>query len=217
MRKMIVICLSIFIVYIIYQTSYKYNVNCLILSSHEVSYLKTINNLLSSKYHYVNINNQFINNNIHGMIDDIKKNKTIINNKKIYYLKKMLREADYLIIDIGMKELTGNYNSFNNSLNSLFFDKMYQDIQRLIEEIKKYAKYKIIFIGYYNPTNFYDSNSDKFFYNIDIRLNRLMMNNNIIYISTYELVKGNTDKEKDNYINPKGIKRLMELIDYYIN
>ena len=162
------------------------------------------------------INSSYKNTRINGLIDDIRKNKTVRHNNQEYFLKKELRECDYLIINMGMLELDKLYKPFekdnNDSLNELL-----ELVKNMLSEIKKYAKERIIFIGYHNPSNYYNQQTDSFFYEMDIRLNRLMMNNDITYISTYQLVKGNPYKKNFISLNALGEEKIANLINFYIN
>ena len=72
-------------------------------------------------------------------------------------------------------------------------------------------------MGYYNPTDYYDSKTDEFFCDIDIKLNRLMMINDISYIDLYEQVKGNRYKDNLNstFLNIRGNEKIAEIIEFY--
>jgi len=163
-------------------------------------------------------NVSFYNNKISGLLDDIKNNRTIWDNDKEYFIKKFLRESDMLVISVGMEELFENYDKYNMDSNYVYFNKMYHDIEELIHEIVKYAKGKIIFLGYYNPTSYYDSEVDEFFCYVDIKLNRLMMNNDISYIDLYEKVKGKNYQDGINtpFLNAAGYRKISESIEFYL-
>ena len=173
---------------------------------------------LKRKGHLSSFNNSFYNNKVSGLTEDVKKNRTIWEGNNEYYIKKLLRESDMLVISVGMEELSNNYDKFNMEHNYIYFNKMYVEIEKLITEIKKYAKGTIIFVGYYNPTTYYDSKTDEFFCDIDIKLNRLMMVNDISYIDMYEMVKGN--RYKDNldtpFLNIRGYEKLAETLEFYL-
>ena len=162
-------------------------------------------------------NSYFYNGTITGLTKDIKDNRTIRVDYEEYYIKKILRESDVLVISVGEDELSANYQKYDMETNYIYFDKMYVDIENLIKEIKLYAKGKIIFLGYYNPTNYYDSKVDEFFYDMDIRLNELMMSNDIIYLDLYEVIKSNRYKDSDKHeLNIRGFKKIANLIEYYL-
>ena len=91
-------------------------------------------------------NNYYYNNSLKGLTEDIKNNRTIMVNNEEYFLKKMLRESDLIVISSGMDELSFNYQEDNMDYNYQYFNKMYYDIEELIIEIKKYSINDIIFI-----------------------------------------------------------------------
>lgn len=195
MKKLTVLLITILLILLIYNLFCNHKPNYVSISDVSIN-----NNLINlnklGKY------NSFYSPTIIDAYQDIKNNKTIKVDGEIFYLKKVLRESDMVVISLGMRELSSNN-----------FDKMYEDIVFLINELKKYAFGKIIFLGYYNPTNYYDSNTDKIFYDINSKLNRLMMDNNITYIPLYELIKGNNYKEKYSFIlNSEGINKINSIL-----
>ena len=216
MKKIIYFLLTFFGIYIIYSNfnnnlvnyvSFNDTLNC-------YNYNEIIKNYLNN--HLLNYNNLFINKDINSLIKDIKNNKTIRFNDKDYYIKKDLRESDVLVIFIGEEELSKNYSKFDMNKNYYYFNKMYNDIELLINEINQYAKGKIMFLGYYNPTNYYDSKTDEFFFDIDNRLSNLMIKNNINYIKLYEIVKGNNYKSDEIHLNIEGNREIAKIIKTYL-
>ena len=218
---MLFLIITIFGIYLIYCYFDKTSINYLAISDNIMAVNPNYSNYLK-KYlknqTFNEYNPYFINYNAILLYHDIKNNRTIRINNTDYYFKKSLRESDIVVISVGMEEFSNNYHKYEMKNNDSYFNKMYLDIEKLICEIKKYAKDKIIFIGYYNPTNYYDSKVDEFFFNIDIKLNRLMINNDITYISLYELVKGNNYKYKDSvYLNSDANKNIAQIIKFYLN
>lgn len=172
---------------------------------------------LENKIKLMEFNPYFVNENVLNLYQDIINNRTIKVDNKDYYFKKSLRESDFVVISVGMEELGNNYNKYNMKDNYDYFNKMYLNIEKLIKEIRKYAQDKVVFLGYYNPTNYYDSKVDEFFYDMDIKLNRLMLNNDVTYIDLYELVKGNNYKEKNSvYLNNLAYKKIASILEFYI-
>ncbi len=158
----------------------------------------------------------FTNHSIYLMYKDIHNNRTIKIDKE-YYLKKVLRESDIVVISLGVEELSHSYHKYNMESNYVLFNKLYINILQLIKEIKKYAQSNIVFLGYYNPTNYYDGKVDEFFYYMDDKLNRLMVDNGIAYISLYELVKGNNYKNASNraLLNTDAHQRIASILKFY--
>ena len=207
--------LGIFFVYNNYDNksinyvSFNDTLNCYNYNQMIKEYLEKNNKLL-------NFNDLFINKNISGLIKDIRNNRTIRYKNRDYYIKKDLRESDVLVISIGEEELSKYYNKYDLNKNYYFFNKMYNDVELLIKEINKYANGEIFFLGYYNTTNYYDSKSDEFFFEIDNKLNNLMRNNNMNYISLYEIIKGNNYKSDEIHLNNAGNREIMNIIEVYL-
>jgi len=176
------------------------------------NYLKR-NNLIRS------FNANYYNNSIIGFEDDIRNNKTILINDKEYYLKKMLRESDLLVISLGMDELAYNFSDDVFSIHQNF-DKMLLNLEDFIKVVIEYAKNDIIFIGYYNPTNNYTSDIDELFYYIDDKLITMLDKYDIHYVSLYEKVKGGNylDNNHNYHLNSKGYLMIAnEIIKYVEN
>lgn len=168
------------------------------------------NNLLRT------FNNNYYNNSIIGFEEDVKNNKTIIVNDKEYYLKKLLRESDLLVISLGMDELS---HYFNDDIDYVYqqYDKMLLNLEDLINIVVSYAKNKILFIGYYNPTKNYNSDIDELFYYIDSSLIKMLNKYNVDYISLYEKVKSSNylDNFNNYHLNSKGYLMIAnEIINY---
>ena len=160
---------------------------------------------------------QFSNNSIQKVYQDIVDNHSIIINGDIVYFKKVLRESDVVIIDLGMDELSNHFNKYDMNSNYNYFDTILLSIKDLISEIKKYCYGKIVFLGFYNPKPYYDSKIDQFFYEIDLNLNQLMKENNIIYLPLYELIKSNNYRLNNSiYLNHFGKKSITTLIENYL-
>ena len=169
------------------------------------------NNLLRT------FNTNYYNNSIIGFEDDIQNNKTIVINDKEYYIKKLLRESDLLVISLGMDELS---YYFHNDIDYIHgqFDKMLLNLEDFIKVIVEYAKNDIVFIGYYNPTKNYNSDIDELFYYIDSSLIKMLNKYNVDYISLYEKVKNSNylDNVNNYHLNSKGYLMIANEIISYI-
>ncbi len=180
-----------------------------IMLSYSDYLFKSLDNIHEYNPYFTNYSVSLIN-------QDIYNNRTIRVNNYDYYFKKELRESNYVIISVGMEEIGYNYDKYDMKDNYNYFNKMYLDIEKLIMEVKKYAKEKIIFLGYYNPSNYYDANTDEFFYSMNNKLDTLMSNNNIIYIDLYELIKGNNYLKENGYLNNIGNNAIVNIIKLYL-
>ena len=208
MKKLTILLITIFIIYLIYSLFNVKKANYVSISDEMFNdYNGYLKEYLVNSNRLNDFNDYFNSSSITNLYKDIRNNRTIRKNNNEYYLKKVLRESDVLIISVGMKELSDNFDKYDMSKNNIYFNELYSNIDRLIKEIKKYAYGTIIFIGYFNPTNYYDANIDRFFYDINIKLNKLMMDNNNIYLDLYETVKENKDS----------IKTIVSSIIYYLN
>lgn len=134
-------------------------------------------------------------------------------------LKKDLRESDLVTISIGLNDFLENNDIDVNKLldNKEKIDEIISKIDNLILEIKKYAKNKIVIVGYYNPIPFLNninSNIDTLFAYIDFKYMDLSKKHEIIYIPTYEVFKNNKFLPNPNsiYPNSNGYKQIAKLI-----
>lgn len=99
--------------------------------------------------------------------DDIEYNKGKIINNNAVSIRKILRESDIVTISIGINDFLSLFdNNFNYSnvkhvignkkLCLEKIDSMVLELDKLLVELKKYAKKDIILIGYYNPFPYLD-------------------------------------------------------------
>lgn len=180
-------------------------------------YNNYVKNYLERNGKLRNFNNYYYNNSLKGLTLDIQNNRTIIADNKEYFLKKVLRESDLIVVSSGMDELSYNYHQ-DMKENYQYFEKMYNDIEELIIEIKKYSANDIIFIGYYNPTRIYTSEVDEFFGYIRDKLSKLMNSYDIQYIDIYEEIKAGNyqDNPNNHHINTNGYLKIANLLLKYL-
>ena len=187
------------------------------LSIKKTNYL-LISDSVNAIDNYINISN--------NKLVSVKRNSieslylSIINNDAINdsYFKKILRETDIIIINIGMEELSNSFIKDNINSNYIYFNKLVSDIKNLISEIKKYNYGKVIFLGYYNPINYYDASIDSLFCNLDIKLSELLKEKGIIYVPIFETVKSNNYKiYNDIHLNNFGKMYISKAIDNIYN
>lgn len=204
MKKIIVLIITFLIIILIYFVFCNRNYNYVLLydnnmNSNEIKkiYQEINNNLKSKNIDKINYN-EFYASSILSLYDSIHSNKTIWINNKELFIKKVLRESDLVIISIGMEELIDNYtDSFSN--NYIFVNKMYHNIELLVHEIKKYAKNKIVFIGYNDL--FKNNNSDYLIKNVNDKLNTFMYSNNIYFINADDIYDKKNNIVVDKILN----------------
>ena len=221
MKKISFLLITIVGIYLIYIYFNHTNINYLSISDNcfisDNNYNNYIYNNLKNKKMINEFNSYFTNYSISLIYDDIRNNRTIRVNNYDYYFKKSLRESDFVVISVGMEELSNNYNKYDMKENYSYFSKMFLDIETLINEIRKYAQDRIVFLGFYNPTDYYDAKVDEFFFYMDTKLNRLMINNNIIYLDLYEPIKGGNYKvENSVFLNKDGNRKIANSILFYL-
>ena len=190
MKKILGLLFSIVCLFFIYCLFDKGKVNYVSISDNLYNYNTYVKEYLLSKNRLNSFNTEFVNGSIYNIYKDLQNNRTIRVNNNDYYFKKVLRESDIVVVNVGMMELNNNYNKYDMSKNTDLFYKVYINIEKLVKEIRKYALGKVLFIGLYNPTDYYDAGVDRLFYDMDIKLNELMIKNNIVYIDIYETIKG---------------------------
>lgn len=196
MKKIAFIITTLLCIYLIYVELYKNKINYVSINDSygiKLNYNEYLRKIITNDKRLGTYNISFSNSTIYNVYQDVVNNRTLRVDNNDYYLKKVLRESDLLVINVGMEELALNFDKYNIDKNATYFDKMYTNIEYLIQEIKKYAYGKIVFIGYYNPTNYYDSKIDELFYKINFKLSKLMNSSNILYLDMYKLVKENNN------------------------
>ena len=128
--------------------------------------------------------------------DNIKKD---IKNK--LELKKDLRESDIVTLSIGANDLLYRMDFRNFDISRILelkpqINELIPSLDSCLKEIRKYAKQKIIIIGYYNPIPFLFNTCSKeldiLFSYIDEQYRDLSKKYKCEYISTYEVFKKNS-------------------------
>lgn len=133
-------------------------------------YSDYVKDYLQEKEMLRSYNNSFgsANYNVNDLKEDIETNKRKnIDNNEVS-IRKVLRESDIVTISIGMNDFLSLFNNnfdYDNieeiinhkSLCLNRMDKIIQDIDNMLTELKKYAKGDIILLGYYNPFPYFES------------------------------------------------------------
>lgn len=140
------------------------------------------------------------------------------------HLKKDLRESDLVTVSIGANDFLKSFRMENLDVNNILELKpkvtsIFPNIEKCIEEIRKYAKGDIIIVGYYNPIPFLFNTSgndlDKLFAYIDDAYQKIADHYNCTYISFYQIFKNNTSflpNPMDIHPNLRGYEKIAEEI-----
>lgn len=123
-----------------------------------------------------------------------------------FTIQNLLIKSDILIIEIGQDEMIFSINTID--IYS-YLDTMVKSITNLVNEIRKYNKEKIIFVGYFNSIN---KDYQKYFDYINIRIENICKKYNIIYINPIILNNNKYFSIINNKLNDLGYKKLNELI-----
>lgn len=141
---------------------------------------------------------------------DLTIKETIETIKNKASIKRDLREADKLFLNIGYNDLIFYLNLEDNITQSKYHKiirNIEKDFENLIKEITKYYKNEIIVIGYYK------SNKDDIYIEKGILdLNNYLKNNHkITYIDTYHILENRNkyfSNPNSNYPNNYGYQRI---------
>lgn len=113
------------------------------------------------------------------LINDITYNKTVTYNNKEYKLQNLLIKANLLTISIGMNDLI-----YRKNIDYDYIDNLLNDIEDLLNLIRKYNKDEIYFLSFYNIIG------DKELINYsNKRIKNICINNKINYVDISELNK----------------------------
>ena len=157
---------------------------------------------------YLEEENIILSNNYSKKDLTIKETIEAIKNKAS--IKRDLREADKLFLNIGYNDLIFYLNLEDNITQPKYhkiISNIEKDFENLIKEITKYYKNEIIVIGYYK------SNKDDIYIEKGILdLNNYLKNNHkITYIDTYHILENRNkyfSNPNSNYPNNYGYQRI---------
>ena len=230
MKKLAIPIFIIFLVFIIYKTNEENLIDYMSLGdsislginsygNKTYGYNDYIKNYLENNNLMHKYNNIFSNNNytIKQLIDDIDNNKNILYDDKTYNIKHELREADLLTLSIGMDNIVKILNKKNIEFNNIKaeLDDTINQMDILIKKVTELSKSKIILIGYYNPTNKYDSNIDKIFAYLNSEYQKIAKKYNINYVDIYNSIKNNSSflpNEYDYHLTSRGYLKISQEI-----
>ena len=223
MKKIIIPILIIFLVFIIYKANEDNLIDYMVIGD---SLSLGINSYGNKTYGYNDYLKSYLDNNnllhkyndyfskinykIEELTSDIEINKNILYNDKTYNIKKELREADLVTISIGMDQVVDIINNnditnFENVKNDL--DILVKNMDKLLKNITSLSKSKIILIGYYNPYNDYNKESERIFSYLSDKYVFLAKKYSINYVDIYNIIKRNNSylpNKADYHLTSRG-------------
>lgn len=155
-------------------------------------------------------NNSFINKDyrIKDLIRVIKYNEEMNINNKSVSIHYLLKEADIITLSIGMNDI---YYKLNNNTKDIYsyVNEMINDMEILLDSIKKYSCNKVIVLGYYNIIN---KNNDIFTY-LNYKVKSLVETYGYDYIELANIINNEHLQSTDNYyLNEEGNQLISKLI-----
>lgn len=208
-KKILVISITIFLVFLIYLATLDKKVYLVSLSTNssfdllntvddKKDYNKIINKYLNKKEKLEKNINSFVDSKdrITDIIDKIQDNYFVNIKGKKQTIKNALIKADLLTVDIGINELQSMLLLKNNTINEIYeyIDELIDDYEKLLKILREYCKEDIVVIGYYSS----DYNYEKYINYFNKKLNEIVKENNIIFIDTNEMYENkNLSYEKE--------------------
>lgn len=239
--KLLILFTSIVVVLFIYKTTYNKKYNYLALGDgisigvnsygvEDYSYSDFIRDDLEKKGLLSSFNKLFSERGylITNMLSDLDNNKIIDIEDKRLSIRRCLREANLVTISIGSNDFLKLFNySLNDSMmdkiksDKIYYlkaiDKIFINYDNLLKEVKKYAKGKIILIGYYNPVIYADRYidiMDEIVKYSNHKLENLADDNNVEYINILDKLydKNYFSNPSSMYLNKEGYREISKII-----
>lgn len=160
----------------------------------------------------ITYNNYFVNkdNRIKDLVNIIKYNQEIEKDNKYISIHQLLKKADIVVLSIGTNDI---YNKLNEDTKEIYtyLNKMINDIEYILNEIKRYDYKKVYVLGYYNTTT---KNNDIFTY-INYKLKKITQSKNYTFIDLNQSLKNEPKyliKENNYYLNETGYRIIYNIL-----
>lgn len=207
MKKIILVLFLFLSCYFIYNQTEEKKLSCLVIGDTIAN-----NNYLKNNELITGYNNNYINKDyrIIDLVNIIKYNEEIEENNKHISIHRLLKNADILIISIGMNDIYSKLNSDTKDIYT-YINNMVNNMEILYDEIDRYSYKKVIVLGYYNITN---KNNDLFTY-LNYKMKRITEKYNYNYIELNNILKNNPNflKKNNSYeLNNRGYNEINKII-----
>ncbi len=215
MKKLIFLLLIIIIVIIIYLRNQDKKIYYLSLGD-ELSqgYTKYVTDYIKEQGKLELLNNNYYIDNMRTI--DLK-NMIIENYESEKTIQNALIKADLVTISIGQNDIITKLilsENYDENYIYKFLSDYVNDLDNLLQLIRKYCKEKIIFIGYYNIIN--KSNVNKYYIYLNKKVEKLLNNYNIIYIDLFSKLNSSKYITENMYPTLDGYKLIGSEIVKYI-
>ena len=143
-----------------------------------------------TKKNITKYNNNYINPDyrIKDLINIIQYNEELTIDNKKQSIHRMLKNADILIVSIGMNDIYYKLNTDTNQIYT-YINEMIKETDILLNKIKKYDYQKVLFLGYYNIN---DSHNDIFTY-LNYKAKKIVEKYNYEYIDLNKKMRNKPD------------------------
>lgn len=216
--KKIIVFLVIAVIFIIYLITLDRKVYYLAIGdelsiSSKEGYSKKIETYLRSKDKLEIFIDDFSTSNyrITDVINDINNNVKINHNNKDISKKNALIKADLITASIGMNDITSRINIKNINLSDNYdflyedVDEIINDLDQMLELLRKYCKEDIILVGLYYPFKVQNKELVNIFLYANNKFKVECEKYNINYIDIYNLFLENSDYlSSENNLYPSG-------------
>ena len=207
MKKIILILFLFLSCYLIYNLTEDNSPSYLVIGDAIADNPYVQNNKSITEY-----NNNYINEDyrIIDLLNIIKHNEQLeINNKEVS-IHRLLKNADILIISIGMNDIYYKLDSDTKNIYTYIND-MVNNMESLLSEINKYNYEKVLVLGYYNISK---NNEDIFTY-LNYKTKKIVNKYHYEYIELNEILKNNPNlyrKETNFNLNNQGYYEINKII-----
>ena len=205
MKKIILILFLFLSCYLIYNLTEDKNLSYLVIGDTIADNPYIENTVKEYNNNYINEEYRII-----DLINILKYNQEITINKNKVSIHRLLKNADILIISIGMNDIYYKLNLDTKNIYTYLND-MTNNMKILLSEIDKYNYEKVLVLGYYNIRN---ENNDLFTY-LNYKMKAVIQDYNYEYIELNNILQNNPNfyqKNTNFYLNKEGYNEINKII-----
>lgn len=207
MKKILLLILTLFLFlacYIIYHVTENNTIDYVLIGDELVNNPYIIKNS-SYKNDFVNRDYRTV-----DLLRIIKYNEEILIDEKMVSIHQQLKEADVLVVSIGMKEISYKLNEETKDKYA-YVNKLIYNLKELFSLIKQYDYQQIYFMGYYNNRN---DNIELFNY-LNASIKKMAKERQICVIEMEKMINNEDDFQEINgnfTLSEKSYKKIYNFI-----